>query len=464
MSRIGLTHDSTVMVVILVCGLFLESLTQTFISPVLPSIMIDFEASATTVQWLASGYSMVTASTIPLAAYLIGRFSTRNIFVTCLCIFVVGSLVAAMAPVFPVLLIGRLMQALCIGAAMPMVMTVILLVFPESKRGTAIGAIGLIIGVAPAAGPALAGLVVDAVGWRWLFAIVGALAALILCVSFFKLQAFGEFPSVKFDFASVALTLCGMVPLIYGLSNVSSSQTPWVMALAIVIGIVFLGLYARRQLRLPQPMLNVRILKNKSYAIVIICIMLTYSAFIGTGVVFPMFVQNAQGLTAADSGLAMLPGALIGAVFGFVGGGLFDKYGARRTILPGGFFMLCGAVALSFLRIDTPYLLVMGAYTLLAFAMQFTMTPLNTYGYNALEAEDLPHAQPITTTSIHTSSALGPALLVSISASSLAMLPQGTQAAQAYLGCHMAFVAAAVLLGAAFMLECIFMRGSVTGK
>lgn len=457
-SRFGLAKENKGMVAILVCGLFLESLTQTFVSPALPSIMADFNVSATTVQWLASGYSMVTASTVPLAAYLIGRFTTRQIFIACLCLFVAGSGIAAVAPLFPILFFGRLLQALCIGGAMPMVMTVVLLAFPENRRGIAIGAIGLIIGTAPAIGPALAGLVVDLIGWRWLFAMVGSLAAIILALSTFELKPFGEFPKVRFDVLSVVLTLCGMLPLIYGLSMVTSSSTPLLMVALIAVGILFLGLYARRQVRLPEPMLNVRILKNKSYAIAVICIMLTYSAFIGTGVVLPMFIQNAQGLTAADSGLAMLPGALIGAVFGFVGGGLFDRFGARKTILPGGFIMLCGAIALAFLRIDTPYLLVMGAYTLLAFAMQFTMTPLNTYGYNVLEARDIPHAQPLTSTSIHASSALGPAVLVSISAASLAIVPNANGAYQAYTGCHMAFIAAAVLLGAAFLLNLVFLK------
>ena len=458
MSSFGLAKEYRLMVVLLVCGLFIESLTQTLVSPALPAIMREFDTDASTAQWLASGYSIVTASTIPLSAYIIGRFSTRRIFIFCLWLFVIGSALCAFAPNFVVLLLGRLFQAACIGGAMPMVMTVVLLCFPAEKRGGAIGLIGLVIGAAPAAGPALAGFLVDSIGWRWIFIIVGAFAALILVLSILNLKSMEGFDRTKFDIISVILTFAGMIPLIYGLSIISTSDDLWIPGACIVIGIAFLALYARRQLKLSEPMLNVRILKNARYASVIICIMLIYTSFVGSGVIFPLMVQNGQQMSAAAGGTAMLPGAFIGAILGLVGGSLFDKHGPKVTIIPGALVMLSGAIFLSFLQIDSSFWMDMAAYTLFAVALQFTMTPLNTYGYNSLMNEQIHHAQPITTTSIHVSSALGPAVLVAISASSTAIWPEEAITNQAYLGCHIAFIAGAILIGIAFLITLTFLK------
>ena len=171
---LGVGRKELVMVGVLLVGVLLAVLNQTLLSPALPAIMGDLQVDATTVQWLTSGYSLVEAVVIPLSAYLIGRFSTRQLFISAFALFTAGSLAAAVAPNFWVLLLGRVLQAACTGMSMPMVFTVILLVFPREKRGTAMGVIGLIIGFAPAVGPSVAGLLVDSVGWRALFAIVTA--------------------------------------------------------------------------------------------------------------------------------------------------------------------------------------------------------------------------------------------------------------------------------------------------
>ena len=127
---LGVGRKELVMVGVLLVGVLLAVLNQTLLSPALPAIMGDLPVDATTVQWLTSGYSLVEAVVIPLSAYLIGRFSTRQLFISAFALFTAGSLAAAVAPNFWVLLLGRVLQAACTGMSMPMVFTVILLVFP----------------------------------------------------------------------------------------------------------------------------------------------------------------------------------------------------------------------------------------------------------------------------------------------------------------------------------------------
>lgn len=195
----GLTRNEFIMVAVLLAGTLLAVLNQTLLSPALPAIMDSLQVDTTTVQWLTSGYSLVEAVVIPLSAYLIGRFSTRQAFLSGITIFTAGSLLAALAPSFPFLLAGRMLQALCAGVVMPMVMTVILLVFPREKRGSAMGVIGLIIGFAPAVGPSTAGMLVDSVGWRALFAIITVLSVLVLIAGIVFLKNYGNFQRTTFD-------------------------------------------------------------------------------------------------------------------------------------------------------------------------------------------------------------------------------------------------------------------------
>ncbi len=446
------------MVAVLLAGTLLAVLNQTLLSPALPSIMGDLGVDATTVQWLTSGYSLVEAVVIPLSAFLIGRFSTRQLFISAFIIFALGSLAAALAPNFWVLLLGRVLQAVCTGMSMPMVFTVILLIFPREKRGTAMGVIGLIIGFAPAIGPSVAGLLVDTVGWRALFAITTALAVVVVALSIAVLRNYGDFKRTTFDVPSVVLSSLGLVSLLYGLSTFSSSQNLIVTLALIVVGLILLGLYVRRQLVLPEPMIKVSILGTRKYAIAVIVIVIVQAALMGTGVITPLYIQGVLGFSATMSGIAMLPGALIGALMGLVSGRLFDRFGIRRVVIPGVIVAVIGASGLARLGIDSNFINLTITYTVLVVGLQFTMTPLNTWGVNSLDNSVIQHAQGLSNTLNQVAASLGTAVLVSISALAPAVAPEAAPLEQAYLGDHMAFITTFVLMCVAGVVILIFAR------
>lgn len=455
---LGISRKEMVMVAVMLAGTLLAVLNQTLLSPALPAIMASLDVDATTVQWLTSGYSLVEAVIIPLSAYLIGRFSTRQLFITGFSIFMVGSLAAAVAPNFWVLLLGRVLQAACTGMAMPMVFTVILLVFPREKRGTAMGVIGLIIGFAPAVGPSLAGLLVDTVGWRWLFGIVTILAVAVIAVAVAVLRNYGDFTRTTLDKLSVLLSSVGMVSLLYGLSTFSSSQNLVITAALIVCGLVLVGLFVWRQLKLPEPMLKVEILKTRKYALAVIIIVIVQAALMGTGVITPLYIQGVRGYSATMSGLAMLPGALIGAFMGLISGRLFDRFGVRRVVVPGAIVALVGGFGLAALGIDTDFIFIATSYTVLMMGLQFTMTPLNTWGVNSLDNSVIQHAQGVSNTLNQVAASLGTAVLVSISALAPAVAPDMPPLEQTYLGNHMAFCTTAILMAAAVLVILFFVR------
>ena len=455
---LGLAKNQLQMIVVLLAGAFVAVLNATLLTPALPTIMADMGIASTTVQWLTSGYALTEAVIIPLAAYLMGRFSTRRLFIGGMTLFAAGSLVSAVAPVFPLLLLGRVMQACATGFVMPMVFSVILLVIPRERRGSAMGIIGLVIGFAPTIGPSLSGVLVDTVGWRAIFVIVAAVTAIIVACAAKMLKPYGEFRRSRFDLLSVVLSTCGLICLLYGLSSVSSSTNLGFTVGLIVAGIALVGLYAYRQLNLAEPMLRVDILKTVNYRTVVIVIALFQAALIGMETVMPLYIQGVLGQSATVSGLTLLPGALIGAFTGMLAGRLFDKFGVRVPVLIGAAVVLCGVLGFTQFRADSPVLLVSVMYAVLAIGIQFTMTPVNTWGVNSLPNEAIQHAQSTSNTINQVAASFGTALLVSVAATVSGAASDLAGVERTFAGYHASFCTTALLAACAIVLILVFVR------
>ena len=455
---LGLAKNQLQMIVVLLAGAFVAVLNATLLTPALPTIMADMGIASTTVQWLTSGYALTEAVIIPLAAYLMGRFSTRRLFIGGMTLFAAGSLVSAVAPVFPLLLLGRVMQACATGFVMPMVFSVILLVIPRERRGSAMGIIGLVIGFAPTIGPSLSGVLVDTVGWRAIFVIVAFVAAIIVACAAKMLKPYGEFRRSRFDLLSVVLSTCGLICLLYGLSSVSSSANLGLTVGLIVAGIALVGLYAYRQLNLAEPMLRVDILKTANYRTVVIVIALFQAALIGMETVMPLYIQSVLGQSATVSGLTLLPGALIGAFTGMLAGRLFDKFGVRVPVLIGAAVILCGVLGFTQFRADSPIVLVSVMYAVLAIGIQFTMTPVNTWGVNSLPNEAIQHAQSTSNTINQVAASFGTALLVSVSATVSGAASDLAGVERTFAGYHASFCTTALLAACAIVLILVFVR------
>ena len=455
---LGVSKEQFKMIAVLLCGASLTVLNATLLTPALPTIMADLHVESTTVQWLTSGYALTEAVIIPLAAYLMGRFSTRRLFIGGLTIFAAGSLVAALAPAFPVLLLGRVLQASATGFVMPMVFSVILLLIPRERRGSAMGIIGLIIGFAPTIGPSLSGVLVDTVGWRAIFGIVTVLAVLVALFAAKELKAFGEFRRTKFDALSVVLSTVGLVCLLYGLSSFSSSSNYVITAALIVVGLAFVGAYAYRQLHLDEPMLRIDILKTRQYRTVVIIIALFQAALIGMETIMPLYIQGVLGQTATVSGLTLLPGAVIGAFTGMFAGRLFDKHGVRLPVLVGSFVVVVGLAGLLSFQSWSPIPVVALFYAVIAVGIQFTMTPVNTWGVNSLSNDVIQHAQSTSNTINQVAASFGTALLVSVSAAASGSATWLTGTENVFFGYHAAFVATALLSGCAVVLIVAMVR------
>ncbi len=411
----GLTRKQIVMLAILVSGTFITILNQTLVTPALPSIMAEMSIDASLAQWLTTGFTLVNAIMIPITAYLTDRFSTRALFIVSMSIFTAGSLLAGWGPNFPLLLTGRMIQAVGAGVLMPMVMTVMLLTFPVERRGMAMGWFGVIIAFAPAFGPTVAGLIVDHASWHFMFYLVTILSAIdiVFAIALLPKLKDGDRNVPALDKPSVILSSIGCGSLLFGFSDIGSSGASPLAFSAIAVGAVVLVVFFRRQLKLEQPMLRVQVLKNRRFTIGTVIAMIVQASIMANAVVIPIFVQDICGQTATTSGLVLLPGAIIMGAMGPIAGRIFDKSGPRSMALLGTALLAASTLYLTFFLNASTSMFVLGAVIAVRnFAMALVNMPITTWGINALDNKVVNHGNAVNNTLRQMAGSLGTAIIV----------------------------------------------------
>lgn len=402
-------------IAILMIGAFITFLNNTLLNIALPSIMIDLKVETATVQWLTTGFMLVSGILIPATAFLIQKYSVRNLFLASMLLFTAGTLICGIAHVFPLLLAGRMLQASGSAIMMPLLMNVMLVSFPIEKRGTAMGIFGLILMSAPAIGPTLSGWIIEHYEWRMLFHFVSPIAIIVLLIGFFLLKDKKEKVDIRLDLFSLLLSSVGFGGLLYGFSSAGSKgwDSPHVY-LTIAIGVICLVVFILKQTKQAQPMLNFNVFKYPMFALSsIITMTLNMSMFSGM-VLIPIFVQTIRGISPMDAGLMMLPGAILMAIMSPITGRLFDKFGGRVLAISGLAITVVTTYFFSKLTMDISYteLVILNAVRM--FGMSMVMMPISTNGLNQLPTKLYPHGTAMNNTLNQVSGAIGTALLVTI--------------------------------------------------
>lgn len=448
------------MLAIMIFGTFVTVLNQTVVTPAQPSIMAEMGIDAATVQWLTTGFTLVNAIMIPVTAYLTDKHSTKALYIISLAIFAVGSLLAGIAPNFAVLLVGRLLQAAGAGILMPMVMTVLMLTFPPERRGSAMGIFGIVIAFAPAIGPSVAGLVIDSFGWRILFYAIAALIAVVIAVSVFALKRTEPLnPAAHLDKISVVMSTVGFGALLYGFSTIGSVGLNVSDSIITLVGLVVLVLFFRRQLKMEQPMLNVRVLANRRFLIGTVIGMIVQASLLAAGVLMPIYLQSYMGYSATVSGLVIMPGAILMGIMNPFAGRLFDKYGPRVLSIIGLTVLTVSTVGFATLTSATNVVWITIIYTVRMFSLSLVNMPITTWAMNALDNKVLNHGTSVNNTLRQVSGSLGTALLVSIDAFVAGSMSGSMGTVEAgILGVNAAFFAAVVLSAIALGLTIAFVK------
>lgn len=403
------------MLAVLMIGAFIAFLNNTLLNIALPSIMKDLNVDTSTVQWLSTGFMLVNGILIPTTAFLIQKYSVRRLFLIAMALFTLGTILAGFAHAFPLLLIGRMVQASGSAIMMPLLMNVMLTSFPVEKRGAAMGVFGLVLMGAPAIGPTLSGWIIEHYDWRMLFHFVTPIAVIVLLIGVFLLKDKKEKVDIRLDLFSVLLSSLGFGGLLYGFSSAGSKgwDSPYVYG-TLIIGVVALVSFILRQFKLERPMLEFRIYKYPMFALSSAISMTITMAMFSAMILLPIYVQTIRGISPMDAGLMLLPGAILMAVMSPINGKLFDKFGGRILAVIGLAITTITSYYLSKLTLDTSYTYLMVLYSARMFGMSMVMMPVSTNGLNQLPARYYPHGTAMNNTMQQVSGAIGTALLVTI--------------------------------------------------
>lgn len=403
------------LLIVLMLGLFLAILNQTLLNVAIPHLITEFGVTANTAQWLLTGYMLVNGALIPLSAFLIERFGVRRLFLFAMVCFTVGSLICGIAPTFSIMLTGRLIQAIGGGVLSPLVMTIIVFIFPPHMRGKGMGIFGLAMMFAPAIGPTLSGWVIQNYDWHILFNGMVPLGAIVLIIAFFQLKDIQPPKDVKVHIPSVVTSLAGMGLLLYGFSEAGNDGwTDSVVLSTIIGGTVLLIIFVLQQIKSEKPLLDMRVFKYNIFSLSnIISIAITISMYAGM-FLLPIYLQNIRGYSAFDSGLLLLPGALVMLVMSPISGTLFDKVGPRPLAIVGMLITSISTFEFTKLTMDTPFNHILAIYIIRSFGMSLLMMPIMTAGLNQLPQRLSSHGTSMSNTLRQVSGSIGISLMTTI--------------------------------------------------
>ena len=396
-------------------GMFIAILNQTLLNVALPKINTEFNISASTGQWLMTGFMLVNGILIPISAFLFNKYSYKKLFIIGLVLFTIGSLICAISMNFPVMMSGRILQAIGAGILMPLGSNVIVTIFPPEKRGVAMGTMGIAMILAPAIGPTLSGYIVQNYDWNLMFYGMFFIGLVAIAVGFFWFRLYQRTTNPKADVPGIIYSTIGFGALLYGFSEAGNKGWGSTEIVSMfIIGIIFIALFVIRELRMKAPMLNLEVLKYPTYTLTTVINMIVMMSLYGGMILLPIYLQNLRGFSALDSGLLMLPGALVMGALGPIAGKLLDTIGIKPLAIFGIGVMTYATWELTKLNMDTPYLSIMGIYVLRSFGMAFIMMPIMTAGMNALPARLISHGNAFVNTMRQLAGSIGTAILVTV--------------------------------------------------
>lgn len=403
------------MLAVLYGAAFIAAFNENIVNVALVDIMSEYGVSSPTAQWLVTGYMIVTAVVVTLTAFLFQRFGVRKVFFAGIAFLLVGLVVDLFANSFPLLLAGRLVQAVGTGLFIPLMMSTVLAVLPLHKLGGALALGGCMITFGPAFGPVVSGLMVTYFGWHMAFLPSAVLILLFGLAGIVLVRDFQEVRAQKLDFLSVLLVAVGLVVFIYGLSVVMSSAG--LAAIMIVVGLLVLGLFVFRQLRIRQPLLDMRPILSARFwpscILVIVAMITTFSL----SVLLPLYFQGSFGMSALVAGALLLVPILMNAVTALIGGRVMDKQGAWPLIAIGFAVIVVGQCGIWWQGPELSWVGVLIAAVVVYAGVGLVFSPAQTTGLSQLTGELHPHGVGIINAFIQVAASIGPSLLIGIMSS-----------------------------------------------
>ncbi|MDB5507046.1 MAG: multidrug efflux transporter [Devosia sp.] len=435
------TPRNRLVIYLLLVSSFVVILNETIMSVAIPHLMVDLGVEVTAAQWLTTAFLLTMAVVIPITGFLIQRLNTRPIFMIAMSLFTAGTLICAASPSLWPLVFGRVIQASGTAIMMPLLMTTVMTLVPPAGRGKMMGNISIVISVAPALGPTISGLILEWLNWRWMFILVVPIALAAMALGFSKIENVTTPRYAPLDIASVILSALGFGGVVYGLSSLGEASSDASMIpswLPLAIGVVAIVSFVFRQLSLQKTdraLLDLRTFKSSNFSISIATMAICMMSLFGTFILLPIYMQQVLGLTALQTGLALLPGGLLMGLLGPVVGRLYDRVGPTVLLVPGAAIVSAVFWAMTLLDQNSSVWFVLGAHICLSVGLAFLFTPLFTASLSSVAPRYYSHGSAILGSIQQVAGAAGVALLVALmSIGTASLIGQGAEPVAAMAG------------------------------
>ena len=392
-----------------------SSVLSTAMTTALPGVVEYFGISTSVGQWITSGYSLVMGMIMPLTAFLITRFPTKRLYLTGIGAFIAGLLVSIFAGDFALMMVGRVLQACGNGVLMTAAQVVIMTIYPIKKRGTMMGTYGLATTAAPVVAPTIAGLMIDAFGWKSIFYVSLVIMILSFIISCIVFEDVLELQDKKFDVVSFVESIVAFGGVTLGIGNLSTFGILSIeVGVPLLLGAVVCVFFVTRQCRLEKPFLDVKILVNRNYAVSVISSMVLYLVMMGSSVMMPLYVQSVMGYSAVVSGLVTLPGSLATALVSPFAGKLYDEIGIKKIFVAGAAALVISNMGMFFLSMETPLWIAAALNVIRNISIGSLMMPLLTWGTSNVHPTKMADASSLLTSLRTIAGSIGSAVFVGI--------------------------------------------------
>lgn len=467
-SSVDNSGRNRLVIALMLAATFVVFLNETSLVVAIPRIMEDLNIQPSTAQWLSTSFMLTMAVVIPITGFLIQRFTTRSIFIAAMSLFTAGTLLGAIAPTFVLLIVGRVVQASGTAIMLPLLMTTVMTLVPPATRGKTMGNVSIVMSMAPAVGPTVAGLVLAVFDWRWVFIVMIPISVTALVLGITKVRNVTDPRKVSIDILSVILSAIAFSGLIYGLSSLGESASGDVLiapAIPIAAGAVSLVLFIIRQLALQKTdraLLDLRTFAAPGFAVSISLMMIMMAALFGTIILLPMFTQDVLGLEPILSGLLVLPGSLVMGVLGPIVGRLYDRVGPRPLMIPGAIVVSASLWSFTMLSETSSPFMVVAIHIPMSIGLAFMFTPLFTSALGALKPHLYSHGSATIGTVQQLAGAAGTALFIALlTVQSVALAADGSSETHALAGgVQLAFMAGGIISLFAIVLTFFVKRNS----
>ncbi|MBF6175534.1 DHA2 family efflux MFS transporter permease subunit [Nocardia blacklockiae] len=400
-------------VLVLVVGAIMATLDQTIVNVAINTLSSRFDAGLSVIQWVTTGYSLALGAVVPASAWLVGRFGAKRLYMTAVAAFALGSVLAGLAWNIQSLIAFRVVQGASGGLLMPVAMTILLRAAGPDRLGRLMSTLGLAILVGPLLGPVIGGYLIDAVSWRWMFFINLPLGALVLMLTAKIIPGDAPEPPRPLDIRGLLLMSPGLALLIYGVTAAGEHAgfaTPavWVPMLA---GAGLIAAFVRHSLTTPTPLLNLRVLGNRTTGTAAVLLALFAFGYFGSMLLPPLYFQTVRGESALVAGALGIPFALASGVTLQVAGRLIDRIPPGRYLPVSITVALTGFALFAFqLDADAPYWALAATMLLMGAGGGGTMMPVLTTATRQLSRAQQPAGSTVLNMISTTAMAVGTAV------------------------------------------------------